>query len=273
MPGGRPHRPRWRRRSRCSTPSRKGHETTPPARFTEASLIKELERPGHRPAVHVRADDRYDRPPRLRVPAEQGARAQLHRRLPSPSSCATTSATSSRRISPPRWRTTSMRSRAASARSHVVPEGVLLRRSRSIEGLCGAADAWRREGRLPGARSGHRTPTAGDPVRVSCRPLRSIRAGRRGRSGPHRVSARGCGAGGPRGRARNGAGAAPRPKGRAPSVPTRPRARQVLRDERALRRATCSSAKRPRERRPRSLKRSFAAEQHDRGRRSRSTKR
>ena len=32
----------------------------------------------HRPAVHLRADDRHHRAPRLRVPPEQGARAQLH---------------------------------------------------------------------------------------------------------------------------------------------------------------------------------------------------
>ena len=56
----------------------KGHETTPPARYTEASLIKELERLGHRTAVDLRVNDRDHRTARLHLPTGQGAGAELY---------------------------------------------------------------------------------------------------------------------------------------------------------------------------------------------------
>ena len=59
--------------------SRRATRRTPPARYTEASLIKELEDGRHRPAVDLRADDRHDRAARLRVPPGQGAGPELHR--------------------------------------------------------------------------------------------------------------------------------------------------------------------------------------------------
>ena len=56
-----------------------GHTTSPPARYTEASLVKRLEELGHRPSVDVGVDH-PDRPgPRLRVEEGPGARADLDR--------------------------------------------------------------------------------------------------------------------------------------------------------------------------------------------------
>ena len=93
----------------------KRHETSPPARFTEASLIKELEAARHRPAVDIRADDCDDRPPRLRVPPGQGAGAQLHGVRGDEAAARSLRRFRRDPISPPRWKKTSTRSRAASA--------------------------------------------------------------------------------------------------------------------------------------------------------------
>ena len=46
-----------------------GHETNPPARYTEATLVQHARGARHRPAVDVRVDPRHDPRPRLRVQA------------------------------------------------------------------------------------------------------------------------------------------------------------------------------------------------------------
>lgn len=54
-----------------------GHATKPPARYTEASLVKEPRRAGDRPPVDVRVDHRHDPRPRLCVQEGDGPRALL----------------------------------------------------------------------------------------------------------------------------------------------------------------------------------------------------
>ena len=54
------------------------HETTPPARFTEASLDQEAGGGRDRAALDLRADDRDDPAAGLRVPPGEGARPELH---------------------------------------------------------------------------------------------------------------------------------------------------------------------------------------------------
>src|SRR3954469_2578092 len=68
-----------------------GHTTTPPARYTEATLVRALEERGvgrasrcgarHRQAVDVRIDHRHDPRPRLRLQARHGARTVVPRVL------------------------------------------------------------------------------------------------------------------------------------------------------------------------------------------------
>ncbi len=53
------------------------HNTSPPARYTEPSLVKALEELGDRPAVHLRLDHADDPGPRLRVEEGRGARPVL----------------------------------------------------------------------------------------------------------------------------------------------------------------------------------------------------
>src|SRR6188768_981338 len=92
----------------------KRHETVPPARFTEASLIKELERLGiGRPSTYAPTIATIVRRGYVFRQARRSCRAS--RRSPSRSCSAIISATSSRATSPRRWRTISMRSPAASA--------------------------------------------------------------------------------------------------------------------------------------------------------------
>ena len=48
-----------------------GHQTQPPARFSEAALVKMLEKEGHWPPLYLRLDHWNDRGSRLRHAAGQ----------------------------------------------------------------------------------------------------------------------------------------------------------------------------------------------------------
>ena len=157
----------------------KRHETTPPARFTEASLIKELERLGiGRPSTYA---------PTIATIVRRGyvfrqskaLDAQLHRVRRHEAA-----ARPLRRLRRNRFHRRDggrpRRDLARRARVVGVPEAVLLRRQEAPR----AADrrrARRREGRLPGARpgQGRRQRRSGPRAR---RPLRPVRAAGRGRS-------------------------------------------------------------------------------------------
>ena len=111
--------PRWPRATWSSATAFEpgSHTTQPPARYTEASLVKAMEELGRGPAVDLRQRHRHHPRPRLRV--EEGHRPGALASPPSPwSACSSaTSATWSTTASPPPWRTTSTRSpRAARSR-------------------------------------------------------------------------------------------------------------------------------------------------------------
>ena len=92
-------------RSRSGARSRWATTRSRPPRYTEASLIKELEEGGHRSPVHLRADDRDDHQRRGYVFRQRKAlRAELHGVRGRPSCCAITSATTSTSGSRPKWR-------------------------------------------------------------------------------------------------------------------------------------------------------------------------
>ena len=86
---------RARRRS-----SREGHATTPPARYTEATLVQGARGARHRPPVDVRVDHRHDPRPRLRLQEGHGARADLPRVRGRRSCSSSTSRASSTTTSP-----------------------------------------------------------------------------------------------------------------------------------------------------------------------------
>ena len=56
-----------------------GHETNPPARYTEATLVQDARGARHRPPVDVRVDPRHDPRPRLRLQERHRARAVVPR--------------------------------------------------------------------------------------------------------------------------------------------------------------------------------------------------
>src|SRR5499426_4071652 len=129
----------------------KRHETTPPARFTEAALIKELERLG----------------------------------IGRPSTYAPTIATIIRRGDGGRPR----RDLARRTRVDRIPETVLLRRSQASRPVACRREG-RGESRLSGARSRYRSRERRAGA-CAHRPLRSLRAGGRRRPGSNGIAARG----------------------------------------------------------------------------------
>ena len=107
---------RGRRRSTCDELQPSGHTTQPPARYTEASLVKELEERGiGRPSTYASVIDTI-----LTSATTCGRRAPRSSprgpRSPRCSCSSATSRTSSTTSSPPPWRRRSTRSRAARAK-------------------------------------------------------------------------------------------------------------------------------------------------------------
>ena len=171
----------------------KRHETVPPARFTEASLIKELERLGiGRPSTYA---------PTIATIVRRGYVFRQGKALvPSFTAFAVTKLLREHfgdfvesdftaemeddldEIS------------RGERESDRVPETVLLRRPQA-SWPASRRRGRRREGRLSGARSRHRSRERGTGSH-SHRTLRAVRAGCRRRGRANGVAARGCGAGG-----------------------------------------------------------------------------
>ena len=123
-------------RSRCVGTEPKRHETSPPARFTEASLIKELERLGiGRPSTYAPTIATIVRRGYVFRQGE-GARAQLHGLRRDEAAARALRRLRRDATSPRRWRTTSTRSPRGERESIAFLQAVLLRRSRSIAVCC-----------------------------------------------------------------------------------------------------------------------------------------
>ena len=201
-----------------------GHETNPPARYTEATLVKDARGARHRPPVDVRVDHRHDPRPRLRLQEGHGARADVPRVLRRHSCSSSTSAASSTTTSRRGWRTTSTASPTGDEKRIDWLQPLLLRRRRrrGRRRAEGARHRPRRDRRardqLDPDRQRHRAPR---------RPLRPVsRARRRARERSRRHRAR-------RADRREGGGAA-RAAVAGPRARRRPRdrARQSSRDGR-----------------------------------------
>ena len=91
-----------------------GHETKPPARYTEATLDQGARGPRDRPAVDVRLDHRHDHQPRLRLQEGLGAGAGLDRVLGGAAARGALRAADRLRVHRQAWRTSSTRSRRGS---------------------------------------------------------------------------------------------------------------------------------------------------------------
>ena len=187
----------------------KRHETTPPPRYTEASLVKDARGGQHRPAVHLRVDHRHHSNARLRVPPGQGAGTELHGVRGHPAA-----ARPFRRLVDVEF-TAKMEEDldeiSRGEREWLDFIRAVLSRRRHHRGLEGAVEQARAR-RLSADRRRRRSGNRGTVQRAR-RPLRSVSADGRRRARQHRIAAADASAGGPDGR--EGDGADSRESGRA----------------------------------------------------------
>ena len=128
-----PRLPQPRRgRAVCGREHRRasGHETQPPARYTEAVAGQGAGGAGDRPAVDVRVDHRHDPGPRLRVQEGHGAGADLAGVRGDPAARGALPAAGRLRLHRQRWRTSSTRSPAGRREPQHRADRLLLRQRR-----------------------------------------------------------------------------------------------------------------------------------------------